>query len=181
MPKLTFTPDAAIEAARAKSADQARSLEATIRAELLNHALGATEVDGVITYAPGSAKLEDFSAEEQKYLDYTILCRLRVDAYTRIVAAMDTPAELQQWAAAMAAQYGPVCRIHAHELPWLPALRVVRWGEEPAHWPATWEDADLQRAANWLAGDDHPAFLTYLVGPDRTPITPRPGRRFAIA
>lgn len=168
MPRLTYTPDAAIAAARAKSPDQARSLEAAIRAELLDHVLS------------GEAKLEDYSAEEQKYLDYAILSRLRVAAYTAIVAAMDTPDELQQWAAAMAAQYGPVCRVHAHELPWLPALRVVRWGEEPTHWPAAWEAADLQRAANWLAGD-HPAFLTYLMGPDRTPITPRPGARFAIA
>jgi len=168
MPRLSYTPDAAIAAARAKSPDQARSLEATIRAELLDHVLS------------GKAKLEDYSAEEQKYLDYAILCRLRVAAYTGIVAAMDTPDELQQWAEAMAAQYGPVCRIHAHELPWLPALRVVRWGEEPAHWPAAWEDADQQRAATWLAGD-HPTFVTYLIGPSRTPITPRPGRMFQIA
>lgn len=181
MPKLTFTPDAAIAAAREKSVDQARSLEAAIRKQLLDHALGATETDGVITYAPDAARLEDFSPEEQKYLDYAIVCRLRAAAYVRIVAAMVTPDALKEWAAAMAAKYGPVCRIHAHELPWLPALRVVRWGEEPAHWPATWEDADLQRAANWLAGDDHPAFLTYLIGPDRTAITPRPGKRFAIA
>jgi hypothetical protein len=168
MPKLTFTPDAAIAAAREKSGDQARSLEAAIRAELLDHVLG------------GTAVLEDFSSEEQKYLDYAVLCRLRGAAYVRIVEAMATPDALVEWAAAMAAKYGPVCRIHAHELPWLPALRVVRWGEEPAHWPATWEAADLQRAANWLAGD-HPAFLTYLIGPDRTAITPRPGARFAIA
>lgn len=167
MPRLTYTPDAAIAAAAAKSSDQARSLEAAIRAELLDHVLS------------GAAALEDYSVEEQKYLDYAILCRLRAAAYVRIVGAMDTPEALQQWAAAMTAQYGPVCRIHAHELPWLPALRVVRWGEEPAHWPAAWEDNDLKRAADWLAGD-HPAFLTYLIGPDRTPITPRPGRKFAI-
>lgn len=168
MPKLTFTPDAAIATAREKSADQARSLEGAIRAELLDHVLG------------GTAQLEDFTTEEQKYLDYAIVCRLRAAAYVRIVAGMVTPVALLEWAAAMTAKYGPVCRIHAHELPWLPALRVVRWGEEPAHWPTTWEDADLKRAADWLAGD-HPAFLTYLIGPDRTPVTPRPGARFAIA
>lgn len=168
MARLTYTPDAAIAAAREKSHDQARSLEAAIRAELLDHVLS------------GTAVLGDFSVEEQKYLDYAILCRLRTAAYVATVGAMVTPPALLDWAAAMTAKYGPVCRIHAHELPWLPALRVVRWGEEPAHWPATWEDADLARAASWLAGD-HPSFLTYLVGPDRTPITPRPGARFAIA
>jgi hypothetical protein len=92
---------------------------------------------------------------------------------------METPAALVDWAKAMTEHYGPTVRIHAHELPWLPALRVVRWGEEPRHWPAQWEDADLQRASNWLAGD-HQTFLTYLVGAERTPITPRPGSRFAI-
>ena len=164
---LMTTPYKAIAYARAKSADQGRSLEAAIRSQLLDHFLG------------GTATLEDFSDEEQKYLDYAVLCKLRTAAYVRIVEAMETPEALQAWAAAMTERYGPTCRIHAHELPWLPALRVVRWGEEPRHWPATWELSDIQRAANWMAGD-HPTFLTYLVGPARTAITPRPGARFAI-
>jgi hypothetical protein len=164
---LKFTPDAAIAEARAKSPDQGRSLEAAIRAELLDHVLA------------GDANLEDFTVEEQKYLDYAIVCKLRAAAYVRVVAAMAPAPELEAWAAAMTARYGPTCRIHAHELPWLPALRVVRWGEEPAHWPASWEDSDLKRAADWLAGD-HPTFMTYLIGAERTPITPRPGRMFNV-
>lgn len=168
MPRLTYSPDAAIAAARARSGDHGRSEEAAIRAALLDHVLG------------GQATLEDFSPEEQKYLDYAVLCRLRASAYQRHVDAMETPPALVAWAAAMTETYGPVARIHAHEIGWLPALRVVRWGEEPAHWPATWEDGDLQRAARWLAGD-HPSSLTYLIGPDKTPITPRPAARFAVA
>jgi hypothetical protein len=163
----TSTPHTLIADARAKSADQGRSTEAAIRAALLDRFLTGTSV------------LEDYTAEEQTYLDYAILCKLRAAAYVRVVDDMVTPLALVSWAEAMTAQYGPTCRIHAHELSWLPTLRVVRWGEEPAHWPADWDDADLKRAADWLAGD-HPTFLTYLIGAERTPITPRPGRMFNV-
>lgn len=166
MSVLKTTPDQTIAAARAASADQGRSIEAAIRAQLLEHAIAG----GV---------LGDFTLEEQKYLDYAVLCRLRRAAYETIVAAMDTPQALVDWAAAMTANLGPTCIVHAHELSWPAALRVVRWGEEPSAWPATWEEGDLQRAASWLGGD-HPSFTTYLIGPDRKPVTPRPGARFTI-
>lgn len=161
-------PDATIAAANERSRDEAKNVEAALRASYLERVFAG-------------ATLTDFTQEEQKYLDHAVLSRLRRAAYEATVAAMDTPDELHAWVDAMTNKFGATAIIHGHELGWLALLRVVRWGEEPAHWPATWEQGDFDRAREWLYENEHPAFLTYLIGPNRQHFTPKPGRRIAFA
>lgn len=154
MPVLTLSPDAAIAAAKSK--DAAAAVRAHVETALLDRFLA------------GDATLETFTDEEQKYLPAAIVARLRRAAYLRIVAAMATPAALVAWAEAMTAKHGATVTVFGHQVPWLPALRLVRWGEEPRHWPSAWEDGDLVRAETWLAGK-HPKHTVYADGSSPNP------------
>lgn len=95
-------------------------------------------------------KLESYTADEQKELPYSTLLRLRADAYRRHVAKMTIPDDLQAWASRMAMRYGPKVRIWENELPWLEALMVARYGEEPSLWPPEFTQDDVDRALAWM-------------------------------
>jgi hypothetical protein len=95
-------------------------------------------------------KLESYSAEELKELPYSTLLRLRSDAYKRHVASMTVPDELVGWARKMALRYGPKVQIWQNELPWLEALMVARYGEEPSSWPTAFSPDDVDRALAWM-------------------------------
>lgn len=97
-------------------------------------------------------KLEHFTPDEQKELPYAELLTLRADAYRRHVAAMAVPAELVTWAKRMAQRYGPQVRVWQNTLPWLEALMVARYGEEPSSWPADFSLDDVDRALAWMRG-----------------------------
>ncbi len=97
-------------------------------------------------------KLEHFTADEQKELPYAELLTLRADAYRRHVAAMAVPDALATWATRMSQRYGPKVRIWQNTLPWLEALMVARYGEEPSTWPAEFSGDDVDRALAWMRG-----------------------------
>lgn len=114
-------------------------------------------------------RLEDLTHDEQQELPRADLLRLRAQAYTRRVAAMTVPDDLSTWAGKMAKRYGPTVRVWEQELPWIEALLVVRYGEEPAHWPEAFTADDLNRATAWMKGRVHggmkgttPKGVTYL-------------------
>jgi hypothetical protein len=98
-------------------------------------------------------KLHECSPAEQTALPYAALCDLRRSAYAEAVAAMTVPDEIKNFAAAMTAKSGATIQVWRARLPWIEALMVVRYGEEPKHWPAAFDAADIKRALLWLAGD----------------------------
>lgn len=151
-----------LAAAAAVSPAHRAAVEADLRQALLTRAL---EADGSL----------GFTDEELAYLPREIVVRLWRKTYAALVAAMPASAEIDAWAAAMTARYGDGCRVHGHPVSWPAALRIVRWGEEPRHWPAAWDAADLARAQSWLAGA-HPAFVVYQDGS-----SPNPGARVRVA
>lgn len=163
MARLTISPDTAIAAAHAQSPDEGRAMQAAISASLLDHIFS------------GRALLEDFTDEEQKYLPADIVQRLRRAAYARVVEAMDADERIATWDAAMTARFGDGCNVFGHAVSWPVALRLVRWGEEPRHWPAAWDADDVARGQSWLAGK-HPRTVVYANGS-----SPNPGARIRIS
>ena len=139
--------------------------------------------DALLTRALSGEPLRAFSDEEQKYLDPALLARLRRAAYLQWVDDHPAPDALYQWAEQMTAKYqsATVTVLERHRLPWVAALRVVRWGEEPRYWPA-WDDNDLRRAEQWLKKDAHPTGVTYHIATadGERAITPVPMRRIAV-
>src|SRR5262245_16778555 len=81
---------------------------------------------------------EDFSVEERAVLEYADVLALRADGYTRAVDALVAIGgvavdSLAKWAAAMEKRYGPTVLVWRNEVPWLQALLIGMYGEEPAH------------------------------------------------
>lgn len=118
-------------------------------------------------------RLADFSAEQQAAMPYPSLCALRRAAYTAHVAAMAVDPRIQAWASRMVDGHGPRVAVwfngfdgvrtdHASALGWIEALLVVRYGEEPKHWPAEFTEQDIRRAEGWEAGTDRPAGVRYV-------------------
>jgi hypothetical protein len=97
-------------------------------------------------------QLEDYTADELKDLDYIDLLALRADAYRRHIEKMDVPERLADWAQRMTKRYGPVVKVWRNRLPWLSALMVVRYGEDPIQWPPAFTDEDIDRADAWARG-----------------------------
>lgn len=97
----------------------------------------------------------DFTAEEIRDMglknpeDVHILRRR---AFKANVSKMRVPGKLKKWVGDMERRYGTRVQIWTHRLPWLEALMVARWGEDPTQWPPEFNDADVQRAENWLSG-----------------------------
>jgi len=96
--------------------------------------------------------LEDYTQDELNRLDYLDLLDLRADAFRRHVAEMKVPDPLAAWAALMAKRYGPLVKVWKNKLPWLDALMVVRYGEDPMKWPPAFTEADVDRAMAWASG-----------------------------
>lgn len=159
MPVLTLSsPEAAIAAAAAQSRDAAIALDTEIRQQLLEAAL-----------APGARSI-DFSDEELQYLPREIKVRLWRQTYEALVADYTPRPELATWVATMTEKHGgPLCSIFGHPVSWLVGLRLALWGEEPRHWPADWQDADVLRANAWAAGA-HPRTVVYLTGENPRPL-----------
>jgi len=103
--------------------------------------------------------LEDLTLEEQNTLPYSELATLRKDAYRRRMARIKMPDVIQAWAERMGKRFGP--RVYMHRIreingvqldpelfvfDWPTALMILRWGQEPAHWPAQFTQDDLGRA-----------------------------------
>jgi len=105
--------------------------------------------------SPEGLRLEDLSVEDERDLPYSIKLDMRATAYQARVAAMTIPAELQGWARLMAKRFGPLVKIHQNTLPWLEALMVARYGEEPSSWPAAFSTDDVHRALAWMKGKRH--------------------------
>ncbi len=99
--------------------------------------------------------LADYTADELKAMDYTDLLALRADAYREHVAEMETPKRLTEWAATMTRRYGSLVKIWKNRLPWLEALMVARYGEDPFQWPTAWSEDDIRRAEAWAKGRRH--------------------------
>lgn len=97
-------------------------------------------------------RLEDYTADELKELDYLDVLELRKDAYARHVAAMEVPAVLADWAEKMTKRYGPLLKVWKQRLSWLEALMVVRYGEDPMQWPPSFGPDDIDRALAWHKG-----------------------------
>ncbi len=117
-------------------------------------------------------QLEDYSAEELLSVDYLDLLELRADAFRRHVAGMEVPTKLREWAGLMTKRFGPLVQVWRNRLPWLPALMVVRYGEDPMKWPPAFTDADVDRALAWASGErvgrqrsSVPNGVKYLDGP----------------
>ena len=112
--------------------------------------------------APDGLSLDDLTAEEERDLPYSIKLDLRATAYRARVGTMVVPPQLASWAKTMAKRYGPEVRIHQNTLPWLEALMVARYGEEPAHWPAAFSADDVTRAIAWMRKGRQPRGVMYL-------------------
>jgi hypothetical protein len=112
------------------------------------------------------AKLADFSEEEKIELSLLLsvggktgferLLELRRAAYVAHVATMTIPAELQTFAGTMAATFGPLVQMWRQRLPWLEALMVARYGEEPSVWPSAFDSDDVRRAMDWVLRNKWP-------------------------
>ena len=107
---------------------------------------------------PARRKLADYSAEEQNdrdVLTYPQLLALRREAYLERANAMSEADRtvLAEFGVEMAKLYGPAAKLHHNALPWSVALLVLRYGEEPAHWPAALSDGDRQRMQDMRKGD----------------------------
>lgn len=122
-----------------------------------------------------SRKLAEYSHQDQCALPYNDLLALRREAYAEHMAGMTIPAEIEAWARKMEfhavnlnayeewcerkeimpddaekAEWCKTLGIWWQRLPLVTAFMVIRWGEEPEHWPAEFTAADIQRAANWF-------------------------------
>jgi hypothetical protein len=97
-------------------------------------------------------QIEDHTADELKDLPYHEILRLRADAFRRHVAKMTVPETLVSWAAVMAKRYGPKVRVWQNTVPWLEALMIVRYGEDPMQWPPAFSAEDQARAVAWAKG-----------------------------
>jgi len=158
MPVLTMSPEQAITAAAVHSRDAAIARDTEIRQQLLDAAL-----------APGASS-NDFSEEELQYLPREIKVRLWRQTYDALIAGYTPRPELATWVATMTQKHGAsVCSIFGHPVSWLVGLRLTLWGEEPRHWPADWEDADVARANAWAAGA-HPRTVVYATGENPRPL-----------
>lgn len=60
---------------------------------------------------------------------YHAICGQRQREYAAHIATMEIPTALSDWAADMAARFGPVVRVHAHIVDWITALMIVQYGE----------------------------------------------------
>lgn len=114
---------------------------------------------------------------QQSYADISAQRRRDWAAH---LAKMTVPDEFKSWAEAMTAKFGPTVGIGlleaGHDLDWLTALLVVRYGEAihtntasedgslTQHWPDAFGPEDLERAKNWWTGKDIPGGLRYLNG-----------------
>jgi len=122
-----------------------------------------------------SKKLAEYSHEEQCDMPYADLLALRLEAYAEHMSGMTIPTQVDEWARKMEfhavnlGQYEDWCEkreimpsdseksewcktlgVWAQRLPLVTAFMVIRWGEEPDHWPAQFTEADIQRAAQWF-------------------------------
>jgi hypothetical protein len=97
---------------------------------------------------------------------------------------MDPEGRLTNWAAQMAARHGPKVMLHGVTYPWLAALGVARFGEDPTAvhpkghpravdakgkpkagvpvWPAAFSADDIIRAKRWLYENNVPDGITYI-------------------
>ncbi|MCR4300970.1 MAG: hypothetical protein NUV51_05110, partial [Sulfuricaulis sp.] len=98
-------------------------------------------------------KLHEHTPAEQVALPYPALCELRKAAYSDAIGAMTVPDEIKNFALVMTERAGATIQVWRVRLPWLEALMVVRYGEEPGHWPEAFSAEDIQRALRWMAGD----------------------------
>lgn len=114
-------------------------------------------------------KLEDLSHEEQQAIalgrpyvtedgqeiapplegGYDTLMDLRREAYERKIQSINIPAIVRLWATRQEGRFGPIVKVHHNFMPWLAAFMVVRYGEEPAHWPNQLTAEDEQRVNTW--------------------------------
>ena len=122
-------------------------------------------------------KLSDYTQAEQNELDYAELCKLRAAAFIEQTEKMAVPDALEQWSRKMEyralnsgvydewcekndimpsdaekARWAKTTGVHAHRIPHLAALMVVRYGEALDFWPDEFSEADIKRAQDWLDG-----------------------------
>lgn len=116
---------------------------------------------------PRRKKLGDYRADELLTLDYQQVLRLRKEAYAEHVAEVKVPASVKAWAKRMAKLHGEngqdleEVKVWHNYLPWVEALLVVRYGEDPMQWPTEFTEADEQRAQQWENGS-MPAGVSYV-------------------
>jgi hypothetical protein len=113
-------------------------------------------------------QLEDYTADELATLPYfTGLLPLRKRAYLRLAAAALAASDeairtrLESWAALMTKRYGAEVKVWHNVVPWIPALLLVMWGEDPMQWPPVFSEGDAARADRWTRGKT-PAYVVYL-------------------
>lgn len=95
-------------------------------------------------------RLEALTPEDTIELGYPEVLRLRRAAYAEHVALMEPHQDIQDWAARMEQQYGPVVKAWANAVDWPTALLIARYGEAVDSWPDEWPDDAVERAGTWL-------------------------------
>lgn len=105
----------------------------------------------------------ELSEEEWLLLPRELKAKVWRPEYDAHVAGMTVPPELTAWAQAMTIVHGsPDVAVLWHPpMPWLHALLVVRYGEEPAHWPTAFTAEDALRAQKWLTGESVPQYVQF--------------------
>lgn len=83
----------------------------------------------------------------------TVIQADRLDRWTTLLRAREERAGVRDWARRVTKRTGSAtCLINGHELPWICALYVVRYGESEHYWPAELGEADVARATRWEFG-----------------------------
>ena len=99
-------------------------------------------------------RAERLAIDDQRVMPQTKLFAYRAAVFTEAAKHVQVPAEITQWAADMTMVSGKATtRCWWSEYPWIVALLVARFGENPEKWPDRLNGDDVRRAREWMAGD----------------------------
>jgi hypothetical protein len=127
--------------------------------------------------ARGRLAAIEYDGDAQVNLGLHGVQQLRRAAFREHVAALSEPTRddgftLSQWVGQMTAKYGAAVKVHHNVLPWDVALFVIRYGENPEHWPTALSDADVARAGHYLERQSELGSGVVVLGDRRTPAYP---------
>ena len=87
----------------------------------------------------------------------------RSERWATYLQEHETRQEILDWADAMTALHGPVCRFYNNTVGWVIALLITRYGEAEYHWPTEgFTTEDISRAERWQKRGEMPTGCHYV-------------------
>ncbi len=107
--------------------------------------------------------MHKWAADERTRKEYSQVCHERRKAYMDHMRTMNVPQEINAWAVAMEQKYGPKAKVWMHDVDWVTALMIVRYGEDASQWPKEFTEEDAKRAMTWFTGANIPEAVLWRI------------------